>query len=136
MTTQFNPQDLRDILENDFMTNPNAFGPGRTNDDMVDSMCICFALGEDWDEFFKKFVELHTVTYNGEEFLTGTWNCYHLDRFQDNGNNVAWWYQRKDSDISRIREHAIRVAAWLDDKEEYGGYERGSSEIMYYSINY
>jgi len=133
---QYNPQDLRDILENYFMQNPHAFGPGRTNDDMVDSMCICFALDEDWEEMFKKFVDTHTVTHDGEEFLTGTWNRYHLERFADNGKDIPHWYRRKDSDIRRIREHADRVAAWLEDKEEYGGYEKGSSEIMYYSINY
>lgn len=133
---QYDPQDLRDILKSDFLYNPHAFGPGRTNDDMVDSMCICFALGEDWDEFFKKFVATHTVVSHGEEFLTGTWHCYRLNRFTENGKDIPYWYQRKDSDISRIREHADRVAAWLEDKEEYGGYERGSSEIMYYSINY
>ena len=48
----YTKDELREILDKDFMQNENAFAPGGTNDDMVDSMCICFALDEDWDQYF------------------------------------------------------------------------------------
>lgn len=42
--TQYNVADLMNILDSDFIMNPKAFAAGRRNDDVVDAMCICFAL--------------------------------------------------------------------------------------------
>ena len=47
-------EELKDILQHDFIENPKAFTSGRRNDDMVDSMCICFALDEEWTEMYAK----------------------------------------------------------------------------------
>ena len=47
-------EELKDILQYDFIENPKAFTNGRRNDDMVDSMCICFALDEEWTEMYAK----------------------------------------------------------------------------------
>lgn len=130
---QYTDKELRAILDNDFVGNPNAFIPGRTNDDMVDSMCICFALGIDWNTMFDAFVQAHTVTYFGEEFLTGQLKYIDPDKYTD---HIPWFYARKDADLARIDEHAERVAAWLEDKEKYGGYKRGEHDIMGYALHY
>ena len=37
-------KDLKQVLQEDFIENWDAWSAGRRNDDMVDSMCICFAL--------------------------------------------------------------------------------------------
>ncbi len=131
---QYTEQGLREILDKDFVENKDAFGPGRTNDDMVDSMCICFALNISWDTMFEAFVSKHTVTYFGEEFLEGQLKHVDPDKYTD---HIPWFYSRKEADLERIMEHAERVASWLCDKEKYSGYKKGEFDIVSdYSINY
>lgn len=47
-------EELKEILQKDFIENADAFTSGRRNNDMVDSMCICFALDEEWTEMYAK----------------------------------------------------------------------------------
>jgi len=83
-------EKLKKVLEEDFLNNPNLFGPGRRNDDMVDSMCICHALDEEWTEFYAKW---------GDNWITGKENFY-FDKF--------------------LADHYERVKKWLDAKEAHG----------------
>ena len=58
---QYTDADLRTILDSDFIINPLAFTTGRRTDDMVDSMCICYALDIDWyDEVWNKIAGRYT----------------------------------------------------------------------------
>lgn len=45
--TKYNEADLKKILDNDFMSNPYVFQPGRRNDDAVDMCCIAWCLDMD-----------------------------------------------------------------------------------------
>ena len=55
---------LEKILQEDFIENFSAFRPGRRNDDMVDSMCICFALDKEWTEMYAKHVDNCNINEN------------------------------------------------------------------------
>lgn len=44
---QYTEEDLRNILANDFINNPDVFAPGRRNDDAVDMCCIAWCLDMD-----------------------------------------------------------------------------------------
>ena len=111
----YTKDELREILDKDFMQNENAFAPGGTNDDMVDSMCICFALDEDWDQFFNKWLLLHTEISKGR----------------------AWIHNRyEQSEVARIQEHHDRVDKWLYNKWICNHYQRGETDIMTFAINY
>ena len=111
----YTKDELRKILDEDFMQNENAFAPGRTNDDMVDSMCICFALDEDWSEFFNKWMLRHIDIINGAAYLHG-FKCK-LEKI-------------------RIEEHQGRVDKWLYNKWICNHYQRGETDIMTFAINY
>ena len=112
---EYTKTDLEHILEKDFLLNPKAFSPGRTNDDMVDSMLICFALDREWTELFAKWVDNYTITgMNGKEYL----------------ERSAVKLSDKEPEIKRILEHYERVKGWLEDKEKYTDWERGDLEIV------
>ena len=54
-------EELRTLLDSEFILNNKAFTAGRRNDDMVDSMCICYALDIDWyDEVWDKIAGRYT----------------------------------------------------------------------------
>jgi len=53
----FTKEQLKEILQEDFINNPDAFTAGRRNDDVVDSMCICHALNEEWTEMYAKHAD-------------------------------------------------------------------------------
>lgn len=101
-------EELKNILQLHFIEEPFAFTAGRRNDDMVDSMCICFALDEEWTEMYAKHVD----------------NCY--TGFGSVVSVRDWKY---------IEPHYERVKKWLEQKEA-NGYKRGEFDIMSYSINY
>lgn len=98
--------ELEKYLKDDFIDNQQAFRAGRTNDDMVDFCCICFALGYTPDA---------TLSELKDWFVK---------------------FNIKDSERSRIRDHYDRIENWLVDKENYSGYVRGETDIMDYAINY
>ena len=114
----YTKEELHEILEKDFMEEPNAFGPGRTNDDMVDSMCICFALDEDWDQFYTDWLAVHIEIINGEEYIHGL------------------KLQGRFGEDARIQEHHERVDKWLYNKWICNHYNRGEDAIMTFAINY
>jgi len=131
MASGYNKEELEHILENDFLLNPKAFSPGRTNDDMVDSMIICFALDRDWTELFAKWVENYEVVKDGVMYID-----HRTDKVHENPYYGSRWIPFKNYEIERILEHYERVKRWLVDKEA-GGYERGVLyPIMDYCINY
>ena len=53
----YTKEELEKILEEDFLLDHDAFGPGRRNDNVVDSMIICHCLDRDWWEWFAKKAE-------------------------------------------------------------------------------
>ena len=121
-------EDLEEILERDFIENPNAFRRGCTNDDMVDSKLICFSLNRSWEAMFDQWCQKNTVIADdGREYFK---------RDVDEDGTVQWWYPTKKREINRIEEHRDRVDAWLNYKEKYSGYVRGETDIMDYAINY
>lgn len=109
----YTKEGLKNILNN-FLEDENTFAPGRTNDDMVDTMCVCFALDEDWDEFFNMWLFKHTEVINNESYIHG------FSTLQE---------------IPRIEEHHERVSAWLDNKWMNEHYQRGEDNIMLFAIN-
>lgn len=54
-------EELKNILQRDFIENVDVFNAGHRNDDVVDSMCICFALDEEWTEMYAKWVDNHHI---------------------------------------------------------------------------
>ena len=82
--------ELEKYRDQDFLDNMQAFKAGRTNDDMVDFCCICFALGHTPDSTLS---------------LLKDW----FARF-----NI------KDSERDRIRDHYDRIENWLMEKERHG----------------
>ena len=107
--------ELHEILEKDFMQQEYSFAHGRTNDDVVDCMCVCFAADVDFDQFYADWLANHVEVINGEEYLHG----YKL-RFEK----------------PRIDEHIERVKGWLDNKWMNEHYVRGTDDIMRFAINY
>ena len=82
--------ELLTVLDSDFILNPDAFTAGRRNDDCVDAMCICHALG---DKYFYEDVWIpHTKACNLDDD-----------------------YYRKF-----VAEHANRIYNWLKAKEDAG----------------
>lgn len=112
----YTKEELREILQKDFIEDPFAFTSGRRNNDMVDSMCICFALDEEWTEMYAK----HADNY-----------VEHSDHAPNSQNGLPFNY----FDIF-LKEHYERVKKWLEDKENISGYNRGETDIMDYAINY
>lgn len=102
--------ELKEILQKDFIDNVDAFTAGRRNDDIVDSMCICFALDEEWIEMYAEHVD----------------NWYFDDEMGRQSANYDW---------NHIKPHYERVKKWLNQKES-NGYNRGETDIMTYAINY
>lgn len=131
---QYTRQEMKDILEHKFLLNPEAFSSGRTNDDVVDSMILCFALEEEWTELFAKWVDNYTITTQaGQEYIR------HKPIGIGPQYSSALWPE-KEGEIKRILEHYQRVNKWLLDKEA-NGYTRGldeneHNEILNYLINY
>jgi len=123
-------EELEEVLENDFLLNPKAFSPGGTNDAVVDSMIICFALDREWTELFAKWVDNYTITDGKYEYI----NHFYGDTFQPAIGSSGC--PPKELEIERILEHYKRVKKWLDDKERHYGFERGNLAIMDYAINY
>ena len=129
---EYTKTDLEHILEKDFLLNPKAFSPGRTNDDMVDSMLICFILDREWTELFAKWVDNYTITgMNGEEYF----------------ERSAVKLSDKEPEIKRILEHYERVKKWIEgkvevqnrlfaDKPELINWKPGNCSLMDWSINY
>ena len=119
---KYTKTDLEKILENDFLLNPKAFSPGHTNDDMVDSMLICFVLDREWTELFAKWVDNYSFTgVNGKEYI---------ERSKIN-------IQEKDPEIDRILKHYERVNHWIDQKQTFGRWKPGDLSIFEdYNINY
>ena len=99
-------EELKEILQKDFIDNQDAFITGRRNNDMVDSMCICFALDEEWTEMYAKRADNFLLKDDGAEYF---------DKY--------------------LVDHYERVKKWLDQKEA-NGYVRGEVDIMNYAINY
>lgn len=85
-----NKDELEKYLKEDFIENCNAFKAGRTNDDMVDFCCICFALGHPFD-----------MTY---AILINWCNQHNIKE-----------YERR-----RILDHYDRIESWLLAKEDVG----------------
>ena len=52
-------QELKDILDKDFMNERHAFYPGRRNDDAVDFSIICWCLGLDPMQKFDELCKQH-----------------------------------------------------------------------------
>ena len=82
--------ELLTVLDSDFILNPDAFTAGRRNDDCVDAMCICHALGD---------------------------KCFYEDVWLPHAKacNLDDEYYRKF-----VSEHASRIYGWLDKKEAEG----------------
>ena len=128
---EYTKEDLEEILERDFLLNPAAFISGRTNDNVVDSMVICFALDREWLELFAKWVENYEVVKDGVMYID-----HRINKIQENPYYGSSFIPFKEYEINRILEHYERVKHWLEDKEA-GGYERGVLyPIMDYCINY
>ncbi len=104
-------EELEKILQEDFIDNYYAFDGGRRNNDMVDSMCICFALDREWTEMWAKHVDNYEENYK---------NAY--------GGGKAFFDKF-------LKDHYERVKKWLEQKEA-AGYKRGETDIMKYAINY
>ena len=128
----YTKEELERILENDFLLNPMAFSPGRTNDDVVDSMCICFAIDREWTELFAKWVDNYETEHDGVEYISHFPRTHEVKPREWNSAMVP----EKDREIERILEHYERVKQWLEGKEKHGNYIRGEHDIMGYSINY
>ena len=80
-------EELRKILQDDFIENSEAFTEGRRNDDMVDSMCICFALDEEWTEMFAKHADNFGI--KNEHYF----NKYLSDHYE----RVKNWLETKEA---------------------------------------
>lgn len=94
----WNKDDLKKVLEEDFITDPDAFRPGKRNDDVVDSMCICFALDEEWTEMFAKWCDENDLDENDPKV-----KCVleHYDRVKKwlDGKEASGLYKRGETDI-------------------------------------
>lgn len=88
--TAYTPEELEKILEDDFINNPYAFTSGRRNDDVVDAMCICFALNKHFYEDVWLEHEVRTPSKNNEYYTMF------------------------------VEDHVVRVKKWLDGKENAG----------------
>lgn len=90
--------DLKKALEKDFLTNPCAFGPGKRNDDVVDSMCICFALDEEWTEMFAKWCDERGYDKDHPHVKRV---LEHYDRVKKwlDGKEASGHYKRGETDI-------------------------------------
>jgi len=142
----YTKEELEQILEKDFLLNPRAFSPGRTNNDVVDSMIICFILDREWTELFAKWVDNYEEQH-GEYWYINHWKGIEK---QIGGIIIGNCYQcpEKENEIKRILEHYERVKNWIEKREEYSiearenGYnelypfEHGNLDLMEYSINY
>jgi len=137
---KYTKEELENILMNDFLLNPKAFSPGRTNDDMVDSMLICFILEREWTELFAKFVDNYTIKQGKYEYL-----CHALpgDKYIVGSDACP----PLDIDTERILEHYERVKKWIEgnvkyqeyifkDKPEMINWKPGNTNLMDWSINY
>jgi len=140
----YEKEELERILEHDFLLNPHAFSPGRTNDDMVDSMLICFILEREWTELFSKWTDNYQVSVGDYEYINHT--DFPIDRV-----SVGNSYQcpLASLEIERILGHYNRVKKWIQDREDRSEYRRehgwdkdkyefvpGNLDLMVYAINY
>lgn len=90
-------EELKSYLQNEFIDNPNAFIAGHRNDDMVDSMCICFALDEEWTEMYAKHSDNFVV--HGSDYFKEYLED-HYERVKDwLDNKEASGYNRGETDI-------------------------------------
>ena len=127
----YTKKEIEDILENDFLLNPKAFSAGRTNDDVVDSMVMCFACDREWTELFAKWVENYEIVHDGQEYID-----HRVNKLEENPYYGSKYIPFKEYEIKRILEHYERVNSWLMNKE-LEGHERGILyPIMEYCINY
>jgi len=85
-----NKDELEKYLKEDFIENVHAFKAGRTNDNMVDFCCICFALGY-----------TPNITY---AILSDWFAKYNIANFE----------------LRRIVNHYERIEDWLLAKEDVG----------------
>ena len=117
-------EEIKNILENDFLLSKTAFLPGHTNDDVVDSMLMCAAIEEEWTELFAKWVDAHTTT----------------DRLKVNKYLHSSSAERE---IKRITKHYERVKKWMEKKGwlspewyEATTEQERIDKLMGYTINY
>lgn len=64
---KYNKADLRTILDSDFILNPDAFKPGRRNDDAVDMCCIAWCLNMNPYDVFDTIKIHHAWIYVQEK---------------------------------------------------------------------
>lgn len=79
--------ELEEILQKDFIEEERAFASGRRNDDMVDSMCICFALDKEWTEMYAKHAD------NFPEHDQGYFDRYVCEHYE----RVKNWLESKEA---------------------------------------
>lgn len=98
MASGWERDDLLEILERDFIDDPKAFTAGRRNDDCVDAMCICHALG---DKYFYEDVWIpHAKKHGKDEFEYTHYVQPHVIRIDDwLGDKSSAGYVRGDFDI-------------------------------------
>lgn len=91
-------EDLLEALELGFIDDPKAFTAGRRNDDCVDAMCICHALG---DKYFYEDVWLpHAKKHGEDEAYYKRYVLPHVLRIDDwLANKADNGYARGDADI-------------------------------------
>lgn len=90
MASGWERDDLLEILERDFINDPKAFTVGRRNDDCVDAMCICHALGDKW-------------------FYEDVWTPHAKKHGKDEHEYKA-----------HVLPHVLRIDKWLGDKSSAG----------------
>jgi len=135
---KYTKEDIKNILENDFLLNPKAFMSGRTNDDVVDSMLMCAAIEEEWTELFAKWVDNHTVVINDIEYINHT-----IEKPGISALPGSKYKPLKATEIPRIQNHYERVKKWIDNRGWYDAGWRDEisiqdiiDKLMLYAINY
>ena len=135
--TQYTAIELEAILENDFLLNPKAFSPGRTNDDMVDSMLICYVLDREWTELFAKWVDNYTEPHGAYDYI----NHWKGLRFPSSSGQPIIGSDscpEKEIEIERIIGHYNRVKDWLETRDmcDLQFIKNNINYVMKFSINY
>ena len=138
---RYTKEELEQILENDFLLNPKAFSPGRTNNDMVDSMLICFILDREWTELFAKWMDNYVETVGKYEYVN---HCHGLSYKPIIGSDEM---PPLEIEKDRILEHYRRVKKWINDNvnrqnriyknnPEMISWKPGNTSLMAFAINY